>query len=48
MHKEKAPPIAEPSQCLIPLDLSLGGGSGGAHAVRNAYDACGRLGGGNV
>jgi hypothetical protein len=42
-YKKKAPPVAEPSQRLIPLDLSLG-----ADAEYNAFDACRRTGGGSV
>ena len=49
MHEEGPALLAEPSQRLIPLDLSGDGDSGdGAPAVGNACDALGRLGGDSV
>jgi hypothetical protein len=48
-YKRRSRWFAEPSQRLIPLDLSGDGDSAsGAHAVGNACDALGCLGGDSV
>jgi hypothetical protein len=45
-HEKKAPPVAEPSRDLTPLDLSRR--SVGVRAADNAFGACPRTCGGNA